>query len=184
MPELSVATVVAVARDGEHRFSKPTVPEITVVAGIGVEGDAHSGATVQHLSRVRRDPDQPNLRQVHLMHSELFDEVAELGFEVRAGQMGENITTRGIDLLGLARGTVLVFGDRASVEVTGLRNPCVQIDGFERGLLKAVLGHDEDGQVVRRGGIMSIVKTGGVIRPGDSIEVVPPSGAHVPLEVV
>jgi MOSC domain-containing protein YiiM len=133
---------------------------------------------------MRRDPSQPNLRQVHLIHEELFDEVRAAGFEVAAGQLGENVTTRGIDLLGLPVGTLLRLGDEAVVEVTGLRNPCLQIDGFQDGLLKQVVGRDEDGVLRRRAGIMSVVVTGGVVRPGDPVEVELPDGPHRPLDVV
>lgn len=176
--------VVAVSRDGEHRFSKPVVDAVTLVAGWGIEGDAHAGTTVQHRSRVARDPSQPNLRQVHLLHAELFAEVAEAGFSVEPGQMGENVTTSGIDLLGLPEGAVLHIGDDASVRVTGLRNPCQQINGFEPGLLRAVLGRAEDGTVERKGGVMSVVLTGGTVRPGDRIRVELPDGEQRPLQPV
>ncbi|MCS6552782.1 MOSC domain-containing protein [Curtobacterium flaccumfaciens pv. flaccumfaciens] len=176
--------VVAVSKDGEHRFSKPLVDAVTLVAGWGIEGDAHAGTTVQHRSRVARDPSQPNLRQVHLLHAELFDEVAEAGFSVEPGQMGENVTTSGIDLLGLPEGAVLHLGDDASVQVTGLRNPCQQINGFEPGLLRAVLGRAEDGTVERKGGVMSVVLTGGTVRPGDRIRVELPAGERRPLQPV
>ncbi|PZE64192.1 MOSC domain-containing protein [Curtobacterium sp. MCPF17_018] len=176
--------VTAVSKDGEHRFSKPLVDAVTLVAGWGIEGDAHAGTTVQHRSRVARDPSQPNLRQVHLLHAELFDEVAEAGFSVEPGQMGENVTTSGIDLLGLPEGTVLHLGDDASVKVTGLRNPCQQINGFEPGLLRAVLGRAEDGTVERKGGVMSVVLTGGTVRPGDRIRVELPAGERRPLQPV
>src|SRR5262249_35071957 len=132
--------IVAVCRDGQHCFSKPTTHEIMLLAGLGVQGDAHAGVTVQHRSRVAADPTQPNLRQVHLIHAELHDELREQGFTVEAGQLGENITTRGLDLLALPRGTVLRLGPRAVIEVTGLRNPCSQINDFRPGLLNAVLG--------------------------------------------
>ncbi|KIQ05761.1 MOSC domain-containing protein [Curtobacterium flaccumfaciens] len=176
--------VVAVSKDGEHRFSKPLVDAVALVAGWGIEGDAHAGTTVQHRSRVARDPSQPNLRQVHLLHAELFDEVAEAGFSVEPGQMGENVTTSGIDLLGLPEGTVLHLGGDASVRVTGLRNPCQQINGFEPGLLRAVLGRAEDGTVERKGGVMSVVLTGGTVRPGDRIRVELPTGERRALEPV
>ncbi|MDI1462939.1 MOSC domain-containing protein [Catellatospora sp. KI3] len=181
---MSSARVVAVSRDGEHRFSKPNADEIQLIAGIGVAGDAHAGVTVQHLSRVAADPSQPNLRQVHLIHAELHDEVREQGFEVAPGELGENITTRGIDLLSLPRGTVLRFGEQAAVEVTGLRNPCAQIDRFDDGLLKQVVYRDEDGGLVRRAGIMSIVLAGGPVRPGDAITVELPPEPHLPLDRV
>lgn len=165
---MTTARVISVNSDGDHRFSKPPQQSITLVAGLGVEGDAHFGATVQHLSRVRRDPTQPNLRQVHLIHSELFDEVTA---DVTPGQLGENVTTGGIELLRLPRGTRLHLGEEAVVELTGLRNPCVQIDRFEPGLLKEVVGTDADGATVRKAGVMAVVVTGGVVRPGDDIEV-------------
>jgi MOSC domain-containing protein YiiM len=176
--------VVAVSRDGHHRFSKPTADEITLLAGLGVEGDTHAGVTVQHRSRVAVDPTQPNLRQVHLIHAELHDELRQRGFTVAAGQLGENITTRGLDLLGLPRGTVLRLGPRAVVEVTGLRNPCTQIDDFSPGLLAEVVGRDEHGRVVRKAGIMSIVVQSGRVRPGDTIDVQLPDGPHEPLDRV
>ncbi|MGW2368865.1 MOSC domain-containing protein [Streptomyces sp. NPDC001667] len=177
-------TVKAVCRSGEHEFGKSVRESIVLLEGLGVEGDAHLGVTVQHRSRVARDPGQPNLRQVHLIHEELFDEVGEAGFTVRAGELGENVTTRGIDLLGLPRGTRLRLGDRAVVEVTGLRNPCPQIEAFQKGLLKQVIGRDEHGAVVRKGGIMGIVLTGGEVRPGDSIRAELPPEPHLPLECV
>ncbi|MFJ8648827.1 MOSC domain-containing protein [Streptomyces sp. NPDC093546] len=178
-------TVTTVSSHGEHAFSKANRPAITLLAGLGVEGDAHAGVTVQHRSRVARDPTQPNLRQVHLIHEELFDEVAAAGFTVAPGELGENITTRGIDLLGLPTGTLLRIGREAVVEVTGLRNPCGQIDGFRAGLLKQVVGRDEEtGEIVRKAGIMGIVRTGGVVRPGDPIEAELPDGPHHPLERV
>jgi len=176
--------VVAVSRSGSHTFSKPNEGSITLVTGLGVAGDAHAGETVKHRSRVARDPSQPNLRQVHLIHAELFDELAAKGFSVAPGALGENVTTRGIDLLGLPRGTVLRIGAEAVVEVTGLRNPCAQIDGLQQGLMAAVLDRDEDGNLVRKAGIMGVVITGGEMRPGDVIRVDLPMGAHVRLEPV
>lgn len=176
--------VVAVASDPAHRFSKPVQPSIMLVAGLGVAGDAHAGVTVQHLSRVRRDPTQPNLRQVHLVASELFAELDRAGFAVHAGDLGENVTTAGIDLLGLPTGTRLSIGSSAVVEVTGLRNPCRQIDGFADGLLKQVLARDADGTLIRRAGIMGIVLTGGAVRTGDRIHVQLPPGDRRPLQVV
>jgi MOSC domain-containing protein YiiM len=173
--------VVAVSRDSVHRFSKSVVDEIVLVAGWGIEGDAHAGVTVQHLSRMARDPSQPNLRQVHLIHAELFDEVATAGYSVEPGQMGENVTTRGIDLLRLPTNTLLRFGETAVVRVTGLRNPCAQINGFEPGLLREVLGKADDGTVERKGGVMAVVLTGGTIRAGDLVHVELPAGDPVPL---
>lgn len=177
-------TVTAVSSNGEYSFTKPNRDSIMLLAGLGVEGDVHAGVTVKHRSRVAQDPIQPNLRQVHLIHEELFAEVSAEGFEVVPGDLGENITTRGIDLLGLPVGTLLRIGDHAVLEVTGLRNPCLQIDNFQDGLLKQVVGRDEDGNVVRRAGVMSIVKQGGAVYPGDTIEAELPSGPHRPLERV
>lgn len=177
-------TVTAVSSNGEHAFTKPVRASITLLAGLGVEGDAHAGVTVKHRSRVARDPSRPNLRQVHLIHTELFAELGEAGFEVAPGQLGENITTSGIDLLGLPVGTLLRIGAEAVVEVTGLRNPCLQIDDFQEGLLKQVVGRDEAGNLVRKAGIMSVVQAGGVVRPGDPVTVQLPAGPHRPLEGV
>ena len=182
--ESPTGVVVAVQRDGAHRFSKVSVGAITLLEGLGVEGDAHAGATVQHRSRVRRDPTQPNLRQVHLIHAELLDHVNVLGYDVGPGALGENITTRGIDLLDLPTGTVLHLGDHARVEVTGLRNPCVQIDRYRSGLLKEVLHTTDDGTVVRLAGVMGVVLAGGEVRLGDGIRISLPSVPHRPLEPV
>jgi hypothetical protein len=176
--------VASVAAGTEHRFSKPGRPMIRLVEGLGVEGDAHLGATVQHLSRVRRDPTQPNLRQVHLIQGELFEEVLGAGHPVLPGDLGENVTTTGVDLLALPTGTVLLLGAVAEVVVTGLRNPCRQIDAFQGGLLKQLLGRDADGAVVRRAGVMGVVRRGGEVRPGDPVAVLLPDGPHRPLEPV
>lgn len=168
------STVITVARDGVHRFSKTVVPSIALVAGRGVVGDAHSGVTVQHRSRVAKDPSQPNLRQVHLIHGELLDELAGKGFTVAPGDMGENILTTGVDLLGLPRGTRLAIGTEAVLTITGLRNPCVQIDRFQAGLMHAVLDTDMDGGLIRRAGIMAVVTSGGNVAAGDPIRVTLP----------
>lgn len=177
-------TVVAVAKDQKHRFSKPTADEITIIAGIGVQGDAHSGTTVKHRSRVRRDPTTPNLRQVHLIHQELLDEVSDYGYTVMPGEMGENITTRGIDLLGLPEGTLLHVGSDVVLRITGLRNPCSQIDKFQSGLMERMVEKRLDGTIVRKAGVMSVVEAGGVVRPGDDIRVELPVGEHLPLQPV
>jgi len=176
--------VTAVSRSSTHTFTKPTRECIHLVTGLGVEGDAPLGETVTHRSRVRRDPTQPNLRQVHLIHAELHDELRAAGFVVAAGQMGENVTTRGIDLLGLPTGARLHLGDTAVVEVTGLRNPCVQLDRFQPGLMAATLGRDEQGALIRKAGIMGIVVTSGEIRIGDPIQVALPAEPHRVLEPV
>ena len=165
-------------------MSKPNEGGIRLLAGLGVEGDAHLGETVKHRSRVRRDPTVPNLRQVHLIHAELHDELATQGFALAPGQMGENITTRGVDLLALPTGTRLHLGASAVVEVTGLRNPCKQLDGIQPGLMAATLARDERGGLVRKAGIMAIVRTGGDVRPGDPIRVELPPDPHRALEPV
>ena len=167
-----------------HSFGKPDRRSIRLLAGLGVEGDAHLGVTVQHRSRVAADPSQPNLRQVHLIHAELHDELRAAGFDVAAGQMGENITTRGVDLLGLPTGTRLYLGDDAVVEVAGLRNPCAQLDHFQPGLLAAVLGRDGAGNLVRKVGVMGIVQVGGEVRPGNAVRVELPPKPYQPLERV
>lgn len=177
-------TVAAVASDGAHRFSKPTATRIRLIEGLGVEGDAHAGVTVKHRSRVARDPSQPNLRQVHLIHRELLDELNSQGFPIVPGMLGENVTTVGLDLVRLPRGTRLHLGPSALVELTGLRNPCVQIENFHEGLLSAVLERDAGGRVHRKAGVMAIVLAGGDITPGDTVRVELPAEPHVPLEVV
>ncbi|MDR2984964.1 MAG: MOSC domain-containing protein [Nocardiopsaceae bacterium] len=185
MPAVVIpAIVAAVSVDDRHAFSKPVRDAIMLVAGRGVEGDAHYGHTVQHLSRIARDPSASNLRQVHLIHAELHDELHMRGFRVSPGDMGENITTRGIDLLGLPAGTKLTLGEEAVIQVTGLRNPCVQLDGFQHGLMKAVLDRDADGALVRKAGVMAIVVTGGRVRAGDRISVSYPPQPHMPLQPV
>jgi MOSC domain-containing protein YiiM len=177
-------TVVAVSSDGDHRFSKVPAPSIVLVEGFGVEGDAHGGSTVQHRSRVARDSSQPNLRQVHLMPAEFLDAARAHGFDVGAGDLGENILTRGIDLVSLGRDTLLRVGPDAVVRVTGLRNPCVQIEAFRTGLLALAVRRDASGHVVRAAGVMSVVVSGGVVSGTDAVVAVPPSAGHVPLEVV
>ncbi len=178
------AEIAAVsARDGHH-FSKANRAAIRLLKGLGVEGDAHMGETVKHRSRVKADPTQPNLRQVHLIAAELFEELAGKGFTVRPGDIGENVTTRGIDLLALPRGTLLHLGEAAIVEVTGLRNPCSQIDNFQPGLMQAVLGRDAEGRLELRAGIMGVVREGGEVKPGDPIKVTMPAAPHQRLERV
>jgi MOSC domain-containing protein YiiM len=176
--------VTAVSRSGTHTVSKLNQESIQLLNGLGVADDAHQGKTVKHRSRVKRDPTQPNLRQVHLIHAELHDELRDAGFAVSSGQMGENVTTRGVDLLELPAGTRLLLGDAAVVEVTGLRNPCAQLDGIAPGLMAATLDRDEDGNLVRKAGVMAVVISGGEVHPGDAIRVELPPGPHRPLEPV
>jgi hypothetical protein len=176
--------VAAVSRAADHTFSKDNSDRIRLLAGLGVEGDAHLGRTVQHRSRVARDPTQPNLRQVHLIHGELHEELRAQGFDVTPGVMGENVTTRGIDLLGLPTGARLTLGEEAVVEITGLRNPCVQLDRYEPGLMAAVLDRDEEGNVIRKSGVMAVVLTSGDVRPGDVVSVELPPPPHARLKKV
>jgi MOSC domain-containing protein YiiM len=200
--------VTSVSRHAAYRFSKPTCDAIVLLAGLGVEGDIHAGVTVKHRGRVAADPTQPNLRQVHLIPAELHDELREQGFAVAPGELGENVTIRGLDLITLPRGTILRFGPpagtigppadgagpaseraggpdgRAAVEVTGLRNPCEQINTFRPGLLKRVVGRDDQGRLVRKAGIMGVVLRGGTVRPGDVVTVELPVPPHVPLDRV
>jgi MOSC domain-containing protein YiiM len=176
--------VAAVSRSAAHTLVKPNQESIRLLAGLGVEGDAHKGETVKHRSRVARDPRQPNLRQVHLIHAELHDGLRATGFDVSPGQMGENVTTRGVDLLGLPTGARLHVGDTAVVEVTGLRNPCAQLDRIQPGLMAATLDRDEQGNLIRKAGIMGIVLADGDVRPGDPIRVELPTEPHRPLEPV
>lgn len=178
------AVVEAVSLSPTHTMAKPNRASVRLLAGLGLDGDAHQGVTVKHRSRVARDPSQPNLRQVHLIHAELHDELAARGLPVAAGQMGENVTTRGVDLLALPTGTRLRLGADVVVEVTGLRNPCVQLEGIHEGLMAAVLDRDEDGNVVRKAGIMAIVLDGGDVHPGDAIEIILPLAPHTPLAPV
>ncbi len=178
------ASVVAVSASPTHTLSKPTRPHVELIAHFGIDGDAHAGATVKHRSRMAKDPAQPNLRQVHLVPAEVFDRLAERGFRVGPGEIGENVTTRGVDLLHLPRGARLRLGDHAVVELTGLRSPCKQLEGIAEGLMAALLDRDADGRVVRLAGVMSVVVAGGVVKPGDSITVELPPAPHAPLDVV
>jgi MOSC domain-containing protein YiiM len=176
--------VTAVSRSATHTFSKSNQVSIRLLTGLGVDGDAHMGETARHCSRVAHDPTQPNLRQVHLIHAELLDALRAVGFAVSAGQIGENITTVGVDLLGLPAGARLYLGETAVVEVTGLRNPCAQLDRFQHGLMAAVLGRDEYGNLIRKAGVMGIVLAGGDVRPGDPVRVALPPEPHRPLDRV
>ena len=181
---MSGPRVIAVCASPGHTMSKPATDSIRLLAGLGVEGDAHAGTTVKHRSRVAKDPLAPNLRQVHLIHAELFDDVATRGFTVKPGELGENMTTTGIDLLSLPRGTILQLGATATVEVTGLRNPCKQIDGLQEGLMEAVLERSPERGLIRKAGIMGIVISGGEVRAGDTITITLPPQPHEPLKPV
>lgn len=180
----SPAIVAAVSQSATHSMSKKPALSIRLLAGLGIAGDAHAGVTVKHRSRVARDPTQPNLRQVHLIHAELHDELRKAGFTVIPGQMGENITTRGLDLLALPTGTRLRLGAQAIVEVTGLRNPCNQLNGIEPGLMDATLDRDAEGNLIRKAGVMGIVLVGGDVRPGDEIWVEVPTLGGAALKPV
>ncbi len=179
-----MGSVVAVSARSGHHFSKTPALSIRLLTGLGVAGDAHMGETVKHRSRVRKDPTQPNLRQVHLIHAELFDELRVKGFVVQPADLGENVTTEGIDLLALPSGTRLHLGENAVVEITGLRNPCIQIDTFQQGLMAATLDKDADGNLIRKAGVMGIVIQDGDIRPGDAIRVEWPAEPRRPLQPV
>lgn len=179
-----VGMVTAVSRNSVHTIRKPNVSCIRLLAGLGVDGDIHMGETVKHRSRIARNASQPNLRQVHLIHAELHDELLSAGFTILPGEMGENVTTRGVELLALPAGTRLHIGDMAIVEVTGLRNPCFQLNGLKMGLMKAVLGRDEDGNLIRKTGVMSIVVAGGDVKAGDPIHVTLPDGPRRALQPV
>jgi MOSC domain-containing protein YiiM len=182
---MPTGVVLAVSSTPTHTMSKPTRDSIRLVENVGVEGDCHAGATVQHVSRVRADATQPNLRQVHLIHSELHDELQAGGFAPLApGEMGENITTRGLDLLGLPTGTRLRLGDAAIIEITGLRNPCAQLDELQPGLMAAVLDRDAQGNLIRKAGVMAVVIASGPVRPGDAVAIELPPAPHRPLEPV
>ena len=176
--------VEAVHRSASHTMKKHEQLSIRLLAGLGVEGDAHMGVTVKHRSRVAIAPNQPNLRQVHLIHAELHDELRTRGFTVRAGEMGENITTRGVDLLKLPVSARLHLGTNAIVELTGLRNPCTQLNGIQEGLMMAVLDKDNQGKLIRKAGVMVIVLVGGEVRPKDPICVELPPKPHRPLDRV
>jgi MOSC domain-containing protein YiiM len=178
------ARVIAVSCGASHTFSKPASEKIRLLEGLGVEGDAHMGKTVKHRSRVARDPTQPNLRQVHLIHAELLDELNARGFDVAAGDIGENILTRDVALLALPAGTRLHIGADAIVEVTGLRNPCNQLNQFRPGLMNAVLDRDSEGRLIRKAGVMGVVIAGGWVASGDGIRVALPAGQAKQLEPV
>jgi MOSC domain-containing protein YiiM len=177
-------SVVAVSCSAAHTMTKGNQPAVQLRKGLGVEGDAHAGSTVKHRSRVARNPHQPNLRQVHLIQAELHDELRSAGFNISSGQMGENITTRGIDLLALPAGTRLRLGEDAEIEITGLRNPCGQLNGIQDGLLAAVLDRDADGNLIRKAGVMAVVLSDGLVQPGDTITAELPATPRRPLEPV
>ena len=182
--KISWGKVIAVSKSKAHTLQKYSCESIRLLSGLGVEGDAHMGVTVKHRSRVRQDPTKRNLRQVHLMHQELFVELAEKGFHVQAGQMGENITTAGLDLLALPKATILKIGEEAMVEITGLRNPCAQLNSIQNGLMQAVLAKDDQGELVRKAGIMGIVLHGGTISTSDKITVILPKLPYQKLDKV
>ena len=178
--------IVAVCRRHSHSFSKDTQPSIKLVMGAhaGVEGDGHAGETEQHLHRLPKNADSPNLRQVHLIHQELHEELRGKGFDVSPGDMGENVTTAGLNLLGLPTGAILTLGSTAQIRVTGLRNPCPQLNRFKRGLMSKVVEKAADGSLVRKCGIMAVVSTEGVVQPGDAITVALPEQPWTPLGLV
>lgn len=178
------AIVQSVSKSSTHTFSKNTCSKIFLIKGLGVEGDAHMGEKVKHRSRVSKDPNQPNLRQVHLIHTELFDELEEKGFSIKAGEIGENITTKGIELLKLPKDSILSIGETVKIKITGLRNPCIQLDSLKDGLMKAVLDKDEAGNLIRKAGVMGIVLEGGAVEIEDAITVELPPKPYTKLERV
>lgn len=178
------AKVIAVSKSKVHGFSKAVEESITLIEDYGVEGDAHAGKKIQHVFLAKEDPERKNIRQVHLIASELFSDLSDKGFSVSAGQLGENITTQGIDLLSLFTGTRLHIGNDAIVELTALRHPCIQIDEFQKGLLKRVVHKNSDGKIVRKVGVMGIVLAGGVVNPNDDIIIEMPSEPHQDLEYI
>lgn len=176
--------VVSLSRSAAHTFTKAPCTMLRLITGLGVAGDAHAGSTVKHRSRVARDPTQPNLRQVHVIPSELLVELSRQGFDIRPGDIGENVLTAGIDLFALPRGTLLRLGADAEIEITGLRNPCHQLDGFRAGLMQALLPRDENGKVTLRGGIMAVVVRGGTVHIDDAVAVTLPTPPHQALQRV
>ena len=181
---MSDGRITAVSRSAGHTMSKPNAECVRLIEGLGVEGDENQGEKVKHRSRVARDPNQPNLRQIHLIHAELHDELRGRGFDVVAGRMGENITTRGVELLALPTGSRLHVGAEAIIEITGLRNPCAQLDRIQPGLMAATLDRDRDGRLIRKAGVMGIVLRGGEVRPTDPVRVELPPEPHRPLKPV
>lgn len=178
------AMVESVHRSESHDFTKATVEEVVLVAGVGIEGDAHAGATVQHVSRKKKDADRPNLRQVHLVSAELHEELVADGFDLDHGGFGENLVTRGIALGDLPVGTTLALGDDAIIVLTGLRDPCAQIDRHREGLRAAVAFDPGEGPKLFRDGAMAMVVRGGVVRTGDPIGVALPPEPHHPMRKV
>lgn len=176
--------VESLSKDDQHNFSKQCVEALTLLEGLGVEGDAHCGSTVKHRSRVKADPTQPNLRQVHLIQAELLEELQERGFDVSAGSLGENILTREIDILALPKDSILTIGETAQLKVTGLRNPCSQLDNYQKGLTRAVLDRDKQGNLIRKAGVMSVVLCGGEVKIGDPIKIKLPPKPHQKLEKI
>ena len=179
-----MGVVLAVAARNGHGLGKTLCSTITLIAGEGVEGDAHCGATVKHRSRVAKDPSQPNLRQVHLIHAELLDELASKGFTVKAGELGENILTQGVDILGLPTGAILLFPSGAKLKIAGLRNPCRQINGHTLGLMDALLAKADDGSLIRKGGVMAVVLAGGLIAVKDEVKIAFPADSWDSLKPV
>ncbi len=177
-------TIIALSKSPFHTFTKTPEHSVRLLEGLGVDGDTHSGKTDQHRSHAARNPNAPNLRQVHLIHSELHDELREKGFKVGPGQMGENITTRGVDLLSLPAGTRLHLGKHAIVELTGLRNPCKQLNTIQDKLMQATIEKKADGTILRKSGVMSIVIAGGDVFLNDAIRVELPAEPHRAMEPV
>ena len=171
--------VAGVFVSGGHTFSKSERYSVTLLQGLGIEGDAHCGSTVQHLSDRKKNSTRSNLRQLHLIQSELIEELNATGFDVRPGDLGENITTGQIDLPALPQGTLLRIGDTAVVEITGLRTPCFKIERFRKGLRSAVTEHRHGGPATLKGALMAIVVAGGVVNRDDRIGVIIPPAVRI-----
>lgn len=178
------ATVISVSRSSGHSFRKACEESINLIEGFGVEGDVHAGKKIKHTFLAKEDPDRKNIRQIHLIAAELFTELKGKGFNVDPGQLGENITTEGIDLLSLPTGTLLHIGNGAVIELTALRQPCIQIDEFQQGLLKEVVYKDSGGNIIRKVGVMGVILVSGAVSPNDEIIVETPDKPHHKLDYV
>jgi len=175
--------VMSVNQAARHDVRKTPVAALHLRSGLGADGDAHYGATVQHRYDRRRDPSRLNLRQVHLIGAELLEELGRAGYRIAPGDLGENITTADIDLASLPAATRLHIGSSAVLELTGLREPCVLLDRIAPGLRLAACG-ERSGETILRHGAMAIVVAGGEVRAGDAIEISLPPSPHRPMRVV
>ena len=181
---MSIGIVVAVSLNPKHTFSKLPQLSIHLLAGLGVEGDAHCGSTVRHRYLVRRNPAAPNRTQVHLLEAEFLEALATDAPNFPAfhpGDFGENILTRSIRLISLPLGTRLHLGPTAIVELTGLRSPCKQMNTLRPGLMKASF---VPGTRRHRAGVMAVVLEAGTLSAADTIHVELPPEPHIALRPV